>query len=162
MARRAAYVGLLVGLPLNLLWTLSRFAGPEAAWYFYLSQTAWYAGAPLLALGWMGLLASVLPSLPEGLTSRLAAVGRMALTNYLAQSVLMTTFFYWGGLYGRASAGLAVGLAALVWTLELLWSRPWLSYFRFGPVEKLWRRLSYGRRQVRTRRERGDASDPSR
>ncbi len=70
----------------------------------------------------------------------------MALSNYLAQSVIMTAVIYGLGLYGAASAGLAVALMILVWTLELLWSRPLLARFHHGPAEWLWRRLSYARK----------------
>lgn len=139
-ARRAALLGLAVGVPLNLFYALP--VGSGDVWY-YLKFTAWLAGAPIMALGWMGLVAALHARF--GLTSdRLAAVGRMALTNYLAQSVIMTTVFYWFGLYGNASITFAVGLMIGVWLLEILWSKPWLSRFRYGPVEWLWRRLSYG------------------
>ncbi len=80
-----------------------------------------------------------------GLCRVLASVGRMALTNYLAQSVLCGFFFFgwglgWHGAFGYASQ-LAVVLA--VWVLQLAWSPLWLRAFRFGPVEWLWRSLTY-------------------
>jgi uncharacterized protein len=131
-ARRVALLGLAAGLPLNLLYALYFELGVGVrgeTWYYLLSLAAWFVGAPILALGWMGL----------------AAVGRMALTNYLAQSLIMTTFFYWLGFYGRTGVAVALLLMLGVWALELLWSRPWLSRFRYGPFEWLWRRLSYGR-----------------
>ena len=83
------------------------------------------------------------------LTRRLAAVGRMALTNYLMQSVLCTTLFYgYGvGLYGKLDrTGLACVVLA-VWAAQLAWSPLWLRYFRFGPAEWLWRSLTYWRLQ---------------
>lgn len=148
-ARRAAVLGLLVGLPLNLFYALSFGVGPlEQNWYVFLSETVRYVGAPILALGWMGLIALWYSRL-SGSWTRIAAVGRMALTNYLAQSVLMSAVFYGFGLYGRAGAGLAVVFMVAVWVLELLWSRPWLSRFSYGPAEWLWRRLSYGPSPVR-------------
>jgi uncharacterized protein len=70
----------------------------------------------------------------------------MALSNYLGHSVVMTTIFYFygGGLYGKlpllAGYGLALGLYVV-----LLWlSGRWLARFAMGPVEWLWRRLTYG------------------
>ena len=143
-SRRAAVWGLSVGGPLNLLHAISFEVGPQSEiWYFYLTETAWYVGAPIMALGWMGLVAMLFLRSSSGL-ARLAAVGRMALTNYLAQSILLTGLFYGLGLYGRASVAFAVGAMFAVWALELLWSRPWLARFRFGPAEWLWRRLTYG------------------
>ena len=79
------------------------------------------------------------------LTVALAACGRMAFTNYLAQSVLATTFFYtfnWFGHLGYAKQLLAV---AAIWALEIAWSVLWLSRFRYGPLEWVWRGLSYGK-----------------
>ncbi len=98
----------------------------------------------MMALGWMGLVTLLFLRSSSGF-ARLASVGRMALTNYLAQSLLLTGLFYGLGFYGSASVGFAVGAMVVVWALELLWSRPWLARFRFGPAEWLWRRLTYGR-----------------
>ena len=74
----------------------------------------------------------------------------MAFTNYLTQTVIMTSLFYmpWGPhLYGDPEWGpgrlwMAVGG---IWIAQLIWSPLWLSMFRMGPLEWLWRRLSYGR-----------------
>jgi uncharacterized protein len=83
------------------------------------------------------------------LTGRLAAVGRMALTNYLAQTVLCTTLFYgYGlGLYGMLDRVQLFGVVAAIWALQLVYSPIWLRYFRFGPAEWLWRSLTYWRAQ---------------
>ena len=83
------------------------------------------------------------------LTARLASVGRMALTNYLMQSVLCTTFFngYGFGYYGAFDRVSLYGIVAVVWALQLWSSSLWLSYFRFGPIEWLWRSLTYGKLQ---------------
>jgi uncharacterized protein len=140
-ARLAALLGLAVGVPLNLYYALPNEPGDAL---YFLNLTSWVVGAPIMALGWMGLVAALHARYGGRGFGRLAAVGRMALTNYLAQSVIMTTFFYWLGFYGRTSVEFAVGLMVGVWVLELLWSGPWLSRFRYGPVEWLWRRLSYG------------------
>ena len=81
--------------------------------------------------------------------ARLAAVGRMAFTNYIAQSVLCTLIFYGHGLglFERVGSAACIGIVVAVWTLQLAWSPWWLARFRFGPLEWLWRTLSYGRRQ---------------
>lgn len=78
----------------------------------------------------------------------LTAVGRMALTNYLMQTVLCTTFFYGYGLgwFGYLSRSQLLLVVAGVWALELAWSAPWLRVFQFGPAEWLWRWLTYLRR----------------
>ena len=80
------------------------------------------------------------------LVDRIAAAGRAAFTNYLGTSILMTTLFYGYGLglygsLGRAELWLVV---LAMWALMLLWSKPWLERFRYGPFEWLWRSLSRG------------------
>lgn len=76
--------------------------------------------------------------------ARIAAVGRMALSNYLATSIVMTTIFYgYGlGLFGHIARAPVYLFVFAMWGLMLLWSRPWLARFRFGPAEWLWRSLS--------------------
>lgn len=75
------------------------------------------------------------------------AVGRTALTNYLLQSVVCTTLFYsWGGaLYGTVGplAGLAITLP--IYAAQVVLSVLYMKRFRTGPMESLWRRLTYGR-----------------
>jgi len=79
----------------------------------------------------------------------LAAVGRMALTNYLTQSILGGLIFYsFGlGLYGKM-AGIQLYLVAVaIWVLQIIWSRAWLKRFYYGPFEWLWRSMTYGQLQ---------------
>ncbi|MEA3013712.1 MAG: uncharacterized protein QOD42_2257 [Sphingomonadales bacterium] len=78
------------------------------------------------------------------LTRRIAAAGRAAFTNYLGTSILMTTLFYgYGlGLYGQLSRIELWLPVVAAWALMLLWSKPWLDRFRYGPFEWLWRSLS--------------------
>ena len=76
--------------------------------------------------------------------ARVAAVGQAAFTNYLGTSIVMTSIFYgYGlGLFGDVSrAGLWVFVVG-AWALMLLWSKPWLARFRYGPLEWLWRSLA--------------------
>jgi uncharacterized protein len=78
----------------------------------------------------------------------LAAVGRMAFTNYLTQSLLMTTLFWGGrgfGLFGEVDRVTLWGIVVGVWFLQLIWSPLWFKHFTMGPLEWLWRRLSYAK-----------------
>lgn len=81
--------------------------------------------------------------------SPLAAVGRTALSNYLLQSLICTTVFYSYGLalYGTLGPAAGLALAAVIFALQVPLSVWWVRRFRFGPVEWLWRSLTYGRRQ---------------
>jgi uncharacterized protein len=79
----------------------------------------------------------------------LAAVGRMALTNYLMHSVVFTTLAnsYGFGLYGRIRPSVGILMTLATFALQIPLSNWWLSRFRFGPVEWLWRSLTYWRLQ---------------
>ena len=85
---------------------------------------------------------------PDAIVFRwLAAPGRMALTNYISQSLIGIVLFYGLGFGLGTSFGLIhIGLTALaVFFIQILLSRLWLRYFRFGPLEWLWRLFTYGR-----------------
>jgi uncharacterized protein len=82
------------------------------------------------------------------MTAVLAPAGRMALTNYLAQSLICSLVFYGYGLgqYGEWGRASQVGFVFVVFVLQVLASRWWLARFRFGPLEWAWRALTYGAR----------------
>lgn len=86
---------------------------------------------------------------PARARARPAAVGRMAFTNDLARSVLCTPIFYGPGLglFERVGSAACTGIVVAIRTLQSAWPPWWLDRFRFGPLEWLWRTLSYGRRQ---------------
>lgn len=76
----------------------------------------------------------------------LIAAGRMAFTNYIATSVVMTGIFGWGlHLAGTMASAQQLAFVLVGWTLMLAWSAPWLARFRHGPLEWLWRSLTEGR-----------------
>lgn len=75
-----------------------------------------------------------------------APVGRMALTNYLTQTVVMLLIFYpfGGGLIGRTGPAIGLLIAGVVFGAQAIASKVWLTYFQFGPMEWVWRSLTYG------------------
>lgn len=77
----------------------------------------------------------------------IAALGRMALTNYLLQSVTLTLVFYgYGlGLFGKLDSAAATALAAALYIAQAFWSHVWLRTHNFGPAEWLWRSAAYGK-----------------
>ncbi|MYB07698.1 MAG: DUF418 domain-containing protein [Gemmatimonadetes bacterium] len=149
--RRMAVIGIGAGLPLAV----------AGAWYKldqgFAFETVMFQGALFnyvgsvgVFLGYLGLVMLMVQfsRLPE-LTARLAATGRMALTNYIAQSVICTLVFYGHGLglFERVAAPGRMGIVFGIWALQLLWSPWWLKRFRFGPLEWLWRSATYMKRQ---------------
>ncbi|WP_420136685.1 DUF418 domain-containing protein [Sphingomonas sp.] len=102
---------------------------------------------PFVALGYAALLILALRAgAARELMDRLGAAGRMAFSNYLLTSLVMTTIFYGYGLgwFGSLSRAQLYWLVAGQWALMLLWSRPWLRRFHYGPFEWAWRSLSRG------------------
>jgi uncharacterized protein len=109
-----------------------------------------HIGGLLVALGHIGVVMLICKAgAIQWLTHRLAAVGRMALSNYLMQSVICTTLFYgWGfGLFATLSRTELAGVVLAIWVFQLLISPIWLRSYRFGPAEWLWRSLTYWRWQ---------------
>ena len=80
----------------------------------------------------------------------LAAAGRMALSNYITQSIICTLIFYsYGlGLFGQVGAFVGLVISVTIWLVQLGVSVVWLKRFRYGPLEWAWRSLTYGKRQT--------------
>ncbi|QSQ27170.1 DUF418 domain-containing protein [Pyxidicoccus parkwayensis] len=147
----AGLVGSSVGLVMQQL-MLRKILTPETV-------PTWvpFATAPLRSLGELGFAAVYVSSITllfqrttwQKLLGLLAPVGRMALTNYLSQSVMSVLFFYGYGLGQVTKLGPAacVGLCVAVFCVQVAWSHLWLSRFRFGPAEWVWRSLTYGKAQ---------------
>jgi uncharacterized protein len=149
------YRGLIaVGLPVGLgLAAYGVYRNLAAGWdvrysFFIGPQWNYWAGI-LIALAYVSTVALACRARPAaGLVRRLAAVGRMAFTNYLVHTLICTTLFYGHGfgLYHRVDRGGQVAVVLAIWLLQLWYSPLWLARFRFGPLEWLWRSLTYGQR----------------
>ena len=111
-------------------------------------------GTILLALGYAAAIIGI-ANLKRGksLLGWAAPLGRMAFTNYLAQSVIFGWIFYgYGlGLFGRLGAAHALAIGVAVYVGQVLFSAWWLGRYRYGPVEWLWRTLMYGAAQPMSR-----------
>lgn len=144
--RQLAVAGTASGLALTLAivaWLWQRGFPPQA---MSAALLYWLAVPHLLmALGYASLLTLATPWLARTrLGLRLTAAGRMAFSNYVGTTILMTAIFYgWGlGLVGSLGRFAQFGVVALAWALMLAWSRPWLAHYRQGPLEWLWRSLT--------------------
>lgn len=149
--RRARLGGFLVGVPTTVLWLWIR---PESVYAFevdtIVSTAAFVVSAPALSIAYAASL--VLAGRDPAGRRRmmpLAAVGRVALSAYLTQSIVMTTLSYgYGvGLFGRVGSAGALAIAVAVLVGQVPIAAWWTRRFRFGPAEWLWRTLSYGRVQ---------------
>ena len=104
----------------------------------------------LQALGHMSLVILLHKySILKMLQVWLSRVGQMAFTNYLMQSIICTTIFYgWGfGQFGQLRRVEWYYVMSGIWLFQIIFSNIWLSYFRFGPFEWLWRSLTYWEKQ---------------
>ena len=148
--RRWIAVGFGLGIPAYVvLLVLEVRGGFDAFWVATSSLALSTPFRPLMIVGWACLIA--LLARPGGaLTARFGAAGRMAFSNYLGTSLICSTLFYGygGGLYGQLSRAELYLVVAAIWTLMLLWSKPWLEHFRYGPFEWLWRSLARGKLQA--------------
>lgn len=146
---RRSYGGLVLlgGLLVALLGVLS---WPHAPWrensFIWIDTLSSFP--VLITLAYASLLICLRDHV-SWLGRRLAPVGQMALTNYLSQTLIMASLFYlpWGPrLMGHVDEVSLWAIVGLIWLAQLIWSPLWLSRFRMGPMEWLWRCLTYGRR----------------
>ncbi len=145
---RWSWLGWGVGLPANLIatWALEQWPYLPPSLGGLLGVVLEAIGIPLLAIGYAATIALLVVD-RRRLVNVFAPVGRMALTNYLMHSVVCVTLSYgFGfGLWWRIGASTAMGIAAVIVLVQMPLSAWWLSRARFGPVEWIWRRLTYGR-----------------
>jgi uncharacterized protein len=122
------------------------------------------SSAPLALSYAAGLLLALRSPAATRAGAPFAAAGQMALTNYLAQSVVLSLLFYgYGlGLYGRLGSAAGAGIGLALYAAQVAFSCAWLRRYRFGPVEWLWRSLTYGRAQPMDRRGGDDRCEPGR
>ncbi len=149
--RNLMLVGYGIGLPLTIYSAADLYAHDFRAIYVFQSGSIPnYFGSILVGLGHIALVMLLIKGgIVQNLLQRFAAVGRMALSNYLLHSVILTTVFYgYGlGLYGSISRFGQMSFVVAVVGLQLFLSPWWLARYRFGPVEWLWRSLTYWKRQ---------------
>lgn len=152
LIRKVWLWGLAIGLVANAIYvyfgeSASRGMPSAELMVSLMGQTF---GAPAFSLFYMSslILLAQQPIWRRRLAP-LASVGRMALTNYLMHTIICTTLFYgYGlGLYGQVGLALGVLLTLVIYAAQISLSNWWLARFRYGPMEWLWRTLTYGRRQ---------------
>lgn len=144
-------LGYLIGLPLCLLSSTDLVQSNFSMGRMFLvgGPLNWW-GSVGVALGHLSLLLLVIRmDMLTWLTRALGAVGRMALTNYLMHSIVMTFIFYgWGlGLFAKFDRVELLAFVGGMWIVQLILSPLWFTRFQFGPAEWLWRTLTYGKIQ---------------
>jgi len=142
--RRAGVMLVLAGMAINLpsiilQWHLNW----DYRWCSFLLQAPRELSAPFQVLGYTALIYGFWPQLSRWkVTGAVACVGRMALSNYLLQTLICTTLFNRFGLFMKFDRLQLLAFVPAVWAINLLFSVWWLRHFRQGPVEWLWRQLT--------------------
>ena len=145
-------MGLLIGLPVVAWGGYQNFAHGWDPIYARLGMGYQfnYWASLFVSLGYVGVIVLWLRTgWLAWLQHALGSVGRMALTNYLLQTIIATFIFYGHGfgLFATVSRSEQMLIVLGIWAFELIFSPLWLRRFRFGPVEWLWRSLTYWKLQ---------------
>jgi len=138
-----------IGLSINYFETTSYINSNFALIKYYELLRSYDLGRIPTMIGHIGIIMIFCKSnLLPFLNRALSAVGRMALTNYIMHTLIATTIFIGFSQYGKWQRYELYYLVAAIWIFQLILSPLWLKYFRFGPIEWLWRSLSYQKRQA--------------
>lgn len=143
-------IGYGIGIPLNAYtaWLIITTNFDPALHQF--ANSTYDIGRLSIALGHLGAIMLLCKSgWLKGLMSSLGAVGQMAFSNYIMQSVICAFIFtgYGFKLYGRLERYQLYYVVAGIWIFQMIVSPLWLRYYRFGPLEWCWRSLTYWKRQ---------------
>jgi len=144
-------LGLALGIATQALGFFLAWRYPESGSCQLFYVTCLYVGSLGLTLAYLGIIATLcLRTTWLVRLAPLAAVGRMALTNYLGHSIICGLIFYSHGLglFDRLTYLAALLIALGIFSVQLIASPIWLRHFKFGPAEWVWRTLTYGRRQA--------------
>lgn len=144
--KKVALWGIIIGLPISTVRTYIEFFGGREDLWGFLKTIAYAFGTVPLAMGIAALLALLYKKKPN-LLNGFAPVGKTALSNYLFQTFIAVTIFYGIGFGYAGKFGFTVimAIAINIFIFQMLISAWWLKHFRFGPIEWIWRQLTYGK-----------------
>lgn len=142
--RRTGCFLIALGVAINLPAIIAQWQLDWAyRWCAFILQAPRELGAPIQVLGYTALIFGFWPQLCRWrLVNAVACVGRMALSNYLLQTLICTTLFYRFGLVMKFDRLQLLAFVPPVWAVNILFSVLWLRQFRQGPMEWLWRQLT--------------------
>lgn len=115
---------------------------------YFLDYIQTYFGGPILALGYASVIVLIC-CIPYAniILSPIAKAGRMSMTMYITQSIICTLIFYhFGlGLYGKIGVDTATWMAIGIYAIQLVFATIWFTFFKQGPIEAVWKRITYGK-----------------
>ena len=137
------FYGFAMGLPFSI-YSIYLPISSEYSAAIAITSRFWQSLSVIpMVLGYVGLLTIMNIKLRESISTRLRACGKMAFTNYITQTLFGV--FVLGGLFGigNFSRSQLVLYIVIIWGLQIYWSKPILDKWRYGPLEWLWRKLTY-------------------
>ena len=142
--KKVFIIGLVVGLPMNLIRTYLEFYTESSETRLYHIFTYAFGTVPL-ALGYAAGIA-LLCKKEVSFLNWFKPIGKMALTNYLLQTIISITIFYGIGFnfVGKFGFTIVMAIAVTIFIAQIIFSKIWLKHFKYGPMEWLWRKLTYG------------------
>lgn len=142
LINKVAAVGLGIGLPIKILTGYAvTYQSLDTAWAM-LSMLSSTIGGPLMSLGYIALFLIIAGKVPA-MVKILQPVGQMALTNYIMQTVIMMIIFYGFNLFNRVDAVYFIPIVLAVFAVQIIYSHLWMKVFKFGPLEWIWRTVTY-------------------
>ncbi|MFT3926043.1 MAG: DUF418 domain-containing protein [Myxococcales bacterium] len=143
-ARRALGFGAPIALVHTLFWRSMHGMDPQPGYGWPVLSALGVLGEPWMAIGYACGLAWWTPAMPGWLSRKLAAVGKLALSNYVLQSLVMFVVFMAPGFgsYGKHSPAWTVGFCVVLYACQCVLSERWLRRHELGPLERLWRRFT--------------------
>ncbi|HLF45183.1 MAG TPA: DUF418 domain-containing protein [Chitinophagaceae bacterium] len=145
-------IGLGVGLPLSYFFVTSQ-VNYNFNWYEIIKNKNFEFYELQRTIHSIGIFGLIMLMYKSGwfkwLFALMRPVGQMAFTNYLTQSIMCGIFFMGIGFgyFGKLEYHQLFYVVGTVWIIQIIWSHIWLKYFRFGPLEWLWRSLTYWKKQ---------------
>lgn len=146
--KKLLFICLPIGLAFNILflYSVSLASMTEVNYFTALYIIGSGIGGPAMCFVYIALIVLLISSrLHLKFFRAISDTGKMALTNYLSQSIICTTLFfsYGFGLYGKVNIWQGILITITVYSVQVIWSHIWLKYYRFGPMEWVWRSLTY-------------------
>ncbi len=142
--RRTGAALVCIGVVINLPAVVAQWVlGWDYRWCAFLLQAPRELSAPFQTIGYAALIYGFWPQMARfKVVAAVACVGRMALSNYLLQTLICTTLFYRFGLFMKFDRLQLLAFVIPVWGINMVFSVIWLRFFRQGPLEWLWRQLT--------------------
>jgi uncharacterized protein len=147
LLKRIAIYGFLIGLPFSIFRSIIEFYLGDSSFWSFMHTLTYAFGTVPLAMAYAAGIALICHNKSTWLRW-FAPVGQMALSNYLFQTLIAISVFYsiGFGFAGKLGFTTLMSFVVSVFTIQNFFSKWWLSHFKYGPMEWIWRQLTYGKR----------------